>query len=175
MSREAQMKRADFIIDRDRFMETTKDHYMDRDGNERKIETVTRDTNPYLWPYYKQIEKYTRIYTLGIFIIDTKGVYVPVEEGHCGVVHVTRLPLQEFVFGLTDLFEAAYMRKEESIFIFQGVIDTANTGWKFRDESFQIKPIAGISIQAYKLYIRTIEGEIKLEQKKEEESEDDWQ
>lgn len=175
MSHAARIKREDFIIDRDRFMNATREHYIDRDGNERKINSVTRDSNPYLWPYYRQIEQYTNIYTLGIFIIDTKGVYVPIEEGHCGVVHVTRLPLQEFVFGLTDLYEAAYMMKEESIFIFQGVIATANTGWKFRDESFQIKPIAGISVQGYKLYVRTIEGEVKLEQKKEEESEDDWQ
>jgi len=112
------------------------------------IERISKKDNPYLWPYYLQFIERMEAYPLGIFIIDPRGVYTPIEDGECGVIHVERLPIvDQAVYGLTDLNKSAILREDESddrVIIFQGVFLTRTLGWRFIDNSFQVKPIAGI-------------------------------
>jgi hypothetical protein len=85
-------------------------------------------------------------YTTGVFIMDARGVYTPIENGQCGVVHVERLPIvKPAVYALTDLSNCAVLWEDNRIIIFQGVFEMKEYGWKFIDDSFQIKPFAGFT------------------------------
>lgn len=111
-----------------------------------RIDRISATENPYLYPYYHEFEYTMRQYTSGVFIIDPRGFYTPIEDGRCGVVHVERLPIVKTpVYGLTDLSDCALLEEGQRIIIFQGVFQVRVYGWRFIDESFQVKPIAGFT------------------------------
>lgn len=127
------------------------------------IDKISTTDNPYLYPFYLNFKELMRDYTTGVFILDARGTYTPIENGRYGVVHVERLPIvKPAVYGITDLSKCAVLTEreddDERIIIFQGVAKMPGSGWRFIDESFQVKPIAGFSATAVKRMILMREG-----------------
>jgi hypothetical protein len=137
-----------------------------------KILSVSANNNQYLYPYYLSFKEMMKDYTVGIFILDARGVYTPIEDGRCGVVHVERLPIvKPAVYALTDMSSCAVMREGERIIIFQGVYQTRSYGWKFIDDSFQIKPFAGFTPSTVKRMVLTSGGSERADEQTQDSDE----
>ena len=107
-------------------------------------------------------------YPSGVFIIDPRGIYTPIDNGDCSIIHVERLPIvKSAVYGLTDLNKSVVLFDDrgERILIFQGVFQMEGYGWRFIDNSFQVKPIAGIATTTVRRMFHLRDGsELKAEE-----------
>lgn len=104
------------------------------------------EKHPFLFPYIRAILNLIKRYEFGIFFMDPKGIYTPIEEGFFGVIHLARLPRkQDDVFCLTDLRDCAKYDHKGRIIILQGVFRTRDYGYKFISDDFFITPVLGVS------------------------------
>jgi hypothetical protein len=123
-------------------------------GEMPSIDAITTTMNAYLYPYYNNFKELASDYSVGVFILDARGIYTPIESGHWGIIHVERLPIvKPAVYGITDLTNCAVLNEEGRTIIFQGVTQVRTYGWRFIDESFQIKPISSFAPRTAKRLI----------------------
>jgi hypothetical protein len=111
-----------------------------------EIERISDTENQYLYPYFIRFKEQMKAYKKGIFIMDARSIYTPIEPGFFGVVHVERLPtVKPRIYGLTDLMNCGIFLDDKRAIIFVGIFKTAEYGYKFIHEGFQVKPITGLS------------------------------
>jgi hypothetical protein len=136
---------------------------------------ITSTNNAYLYPYYDKFKELTSDYKTGVFILDARGIYTPIELGNCGVVHVERIPIvKPAVYGLADLSNCAVLIDGKKTIIFQGVILLENYGWKFINENFQVIPIAGFAPKTTKRLILTDGSTKRASRETVQEQEDEF-
>jgi len=135
---------------------------------------ISQSENQYLYPFFLRFRDQMSLYTSGVFILDARAIYTPIESGYYGIVHVERLPIvKPPVYGLTDLTDCAIMYDGERILIFQGVFNTP-FGYKFMHEDFQIKPITGLSFASPRIMVAVDETIVQREPPKEDDDEEDF-
>jgi hypothetical protein len=157
-----------YAVDEERFKRNIEIDRMSR------IASVTTTINAYLYPHYLKFKELTSDCKIGVFILDARGIYTPIETGDYGVIHVERLPIvKPAVYGITDLSNSAVLTEDRATIIFQGVIFTEKFGWKFINEGFQVKPIAGFTPSNTKRLILTRSTTVKTTRKELYEDYDD--
>lgn len=133
------------------------------------IREISQTENQYLYPFFLTFVEQMSVYTSGVFILDARAIYTPIEAGYYGIVHVERLPVvKPPIYGLTDLTDCAIMYASDRILIFQGVFDTPY-GYKFIHEDFHIKPITGLSFSSPKMMVAVDETIAQPEAPKDDE------
>jgi hypothetical protein len=127
------------------------------------IDAISPTQNPYLYPYYDLFLYKLSQYPDGVFLIDPKGIYTPVESGNFGVFHVERIPaMWSPVYALCDLKNCVVFQEKNRVLIFQGVMKTKDYGYRFISDDFFIKPISGLSFShKARLAVYTGEREIR--------------
>lgn len=109
--------------------------------------TIVRN-HPFLLPYYLLLKNMMREYKGGLYVIDPKGIYLPIEEGLFGVCHLVRIPRRkQNIYALTDFRNSAVYRDPTNpllTVIFQGVRETISHGFRFIDDTFFIIPISAM-------------------------------
>lgn len=144
-----------------------------------QLREISAAENQYLYPFFLRFKDQMKAYTNGIFVIDARGIYTPIEAGLYGIIHLEKLPVvKPPVYGITDLMDCAIFHTSatdptggERILIFQGVFNTP-FGYKFVDEGFHIKPITGLSFAAPRLMVSIDEVASQKEGLREEDEED---
>ena len=140
--------------------------------NMAHLHEISQAENQYLYPFFLKFKDQMNAYTNGIFILDPRGIYTPIESGQYGIIHVERLPIvKPPVYGITDLSDCAIIHIGERTLIFQGVFNTPY-GYKFMDENFHIKPITGLSFASPRLMVGIDEVIAQREAPREDEEED---
>lgn len=144
--------------------------------------------HPFLIRAFNLVLKIAKELGGGIFFVDPKGVYVPIEAGKFGICHLVRIPRRrKDVFAITDFGDIAFYKYQENdlnfLVIFQGVKKTINNGYKFIRDGFFIKPIPALSPLAELEYTykpletrtdRPIDRENETEYDEEDEEEKPW-
>jgi hypothetical protein len=114
--------------------------------NMRNMNVISKDNNQYLYPLHRIYMQKIQNMENGVFIADIKGIYVPIENGGYGVVHVERIPLgKPAVYGLTDISHSAYIEVNGQIIIYVGVKRTEKFGFLPINDNSHIKPILSLS------------------------------
>jgi hypothetical protein len=112
-----------------------------------QIEDISK--NPFLLQYYEVALNITERHKGGLFILDTKGVYTPIQTDLFGIVHLVRLPHRpQNVYALTDFRKSIlFTPTDDRYFIFQGVEKLAKDGYGYRFESddYEIAPVSGVT------------------------------
>jgi hypothetical protein len=109
------------------------------------------EEHPYLLQYWQLYFSFVQQYTVGLFILDTKGIYTPIQSDTFGVVHVVRLPLRpQPVYALTDFRNCVLFNKENRFFLFQGVelMSKEGYGYRFIGDEFHITPALSVTPSA---------------------------
>ena len=149
------------------------------------IRDISQTENQYLYPFFLAFKNQINTYTSGVFILDARAIYTPIEAGYYGVVHVERLPVvKPPVYGLTDLTDCAIMYDVswpgqcaggpptgDRTIIFQGVFSTPY-GYKFIHEDFHIKPITGLSFASPRMMVAVDETTTQRAAPKDDDEED---
>lgn len=141
-----------------------------------EINEISREANQYLYPLHLVYTDKIQDFTDGIFIADTKGIYVPIETGGYGVVHVERIPLgKPAVYGITDLTKSARIQVGNQTIIYVG-LDNNRYGYIPSTEDSYIKPVLGLSFSQTHRLLMVKEG-VKIEDQDDEEEEEleDWE
>ena len=133
--------------------------------------------SPYLIPYIEHFKTMTHIFHPGLYLIDSKGIYNPIDTGHCGVGHLVRVPrMKKAVYSLCDYRHIRIYFMGDYVILFDGVEKT-RCGYKFIDKDYHIIPVAGVNPQLELDFTfeqqRIFQGEEELTRVEDEDDDDE--